>query len=81
MRITTRNAFRDSRGNPLRRAMLATALSLGSWGLYGLIESICKKGGVVPEKVKRHGLEQPETLRVLARQLTSLPPGWVVRLR
>ena len=67
MKITARNALRDSRGNPLKRAMVATALGLGSWRLFGLIESICKKGGVVPERVKRHSLEQPETVRVISR--------------
>src|SRR5208337_1224873 len=56
----------DSSGNPLKRAILATALSLGSWRLLGLIENICKRRGVDVEKVKRYGLEQRESIRVNA---------------
>jgi radical SAM superfamily enzyme YgiQ (UPF0313 family) len=66
MRITTRDALRDSAGNPLRRMVLATALSLGSWRLLGLIENMCRKRGVDLEKVKRYGLEQQDSIRVSA---------------
>ena len=64
MKITARNAVKDSSGNPLKRAIVATALSLGSWRLLGLIENICKRRGVDVEKVKRYGLEQRESIRV-----------------
>ena len=67
MKITRRNALKDSKGNLLRRTLVATSLSLGSWRLFGLIEGICKKRGVDVEKVRRYGLEQPETVRVIAR--------------
>jgi len=66
MRTTARNALKDSSGNPLKRAILATALSLGSWRLLGLIENMCKRRGVDLEKVKRHGLEQRESIRLNA---------------
>ncbi|MGD0477893.1 MAG: radical SAM protein [Nitrososphaerales archaeon] len=66
MRITARNALKDSSGNPLKRVLVATALGLGSWRLLGLIEDICKKRGVDLEKVKRYGLEQQESIRVNA---------------
>jgi len=66
MRITARDAVKDSSGNPLKRAMMATALSLGSWRLLGLIENICKRRGVDVERVKRFGLEQQQSFRVNA---------------
>ncbi len=64
MRTTARDALKDSSGNPLKRAIVATALSLGSWRLLGLIENICKRRGVDLEKVKRYGLEQRESIRL-----------------
>jgi radical SAM superfamily enzyme YgiQ (UPF0313 family) len=67
MKITRRNAVKDSKGNLLRRTLVATSLSLGSWRLMGIVESICKRGGVDVEKVKRYGLEEREALRVIAR--------------
>ena len=66
MRITARNALKDSHGNPLKRAIVGTALSLGSRRLLGLIEGICKKRGVDLERVKRYGLEQKESVQVSA---------------
>jgi radical SAM superfamily enzyme YgiQ (UPF0313 family) len=66
LRITARNALKDSSGNPIKRAILATGLSLGSWRLLGLIENICKRRGVDLEKVKRYGLEHRESIRVNA---------------
>jgi len=65
-KTAARNALKDSSGNPLKRAMLATALSLGSWRLLGLIENICKRRGIDLEKVKRYGLEQRESIRINA---------------
>ena len=67
MRITYRNAIRDSTGNLVKRAMVASALGLGSWGLLRIVERICKKRGVDLEKVRRHGLERREEIRVIAR--------------
>ncbi len=64
MRTVARNAMKDSSGNPLKRAVVTTALSLGSWRLLGLIENICKRRGVDLEKVKRYGLEQRENVRL-----------------
>jgi len=64
MRTVARNAMKDSSGNPLKRAVVTTALSLGSWRLLGLIENICKRRGVDLEKVKRYGLEQRESIRL-----------------
>jgi hypothetical protein len=66
MKTATRNAVRDSSGNPVKRAVIGTALSLGSWRLLGLIENICRRRGVDVEKVKRYGLEQRESIRVNA---------------
>jgi radical SAM superfamily enzyme YgiQ (UPF0313 family) len=66
MRTTARNALKDSHGSPLKRAAVATALRLGSWRLLGLIENICKRRGVDLEKVRRHGLEQRESIRLNA---------------
>jgi radical SAM superfamily enzyme YgiQ (UPF0313 family) len=66
-KITRRNALKDSTGNVVRRAMVASGLGLGSWGLMRLIEGICKKRGVDIEKAKRHGVGSGEELRVLAR--------------
>ena len=66
MRTAARDALKDTTGNPLKRAMLATALSLGSWRLLGLIENICKQRGVDLEKVKRHGLEQRASIQLSA---------------
>ena len=64
MRTAARNALRDSSGNPLKRAIVATSLSLGSWRLLGLIENICKRRGVDLEKAKRYGVEQRESIRL-----------------
>ena len=66
MRTTARDALKDTSGNPLKRAITATVLSLGSWRLLGLIENICKRRGVDLEKVKRHGLEQRERVQLSA---------------
>ncbi|MGD0318649.1 MAG: radical SAM protein [Nitrososphaerales archaeon] len=66
VRTTARNALKDSSGNLFKRAVVASALSLGSWRLLGLIENICKRRGVDLEKVKRYGLEQRESIRVNA---------------
>jgi radical SAM superfamily enzyme YgiQ (UPF0313 family) len=33
MKITSRNAMKDSSGNPLKRMLVATSLGLGSWRL------------------------------------------------
>jgi radical SAM superfamily enzyme YgiQ (UPF0313 family) len=67
MKITSRNAVRDSAGNPFKRMLVATSLRLGSWQLLRMVENICKRRGVDVEKVKRFGLERPEPLRVIAR--------------
>ncbi len=65
MKITRRNMVRDSSGNVVKRVMVASALGLGSWGLLRLVEGICKRHGVDLEKVKRHGIDRREEIRVL----------------
>ena len=67
MKITTRNAVKDSSGNVVKRAMVASALTLGSWGLLRIIERICKRRGVDLERVKHHGLEGRDEIEVIAR--------------
>ena len=67
MKITSRNAARDSSGNPLKRMLVATSLRMGSWRLFGLVENICKRRGVDTEKVKRYGVEPREPIKVIAR--------------
>lgn len=66
-KITHRNAVRDSTGNLVKRAMVASALGLGSWGLLRVVDGICKRRGVDLEKVKRHGLERRDEIRIVAR--------------
>ena len=66
MKITSRNALKDSKGNVVKRAVVASVLSFGSWGLLRLIEGICKRRGVDLERVKRFGVDGREAVQVIA---------------
>ncbi len=66
MKITTRNAVKDSTGNMMRRVVMASALSLGSWALLRMVEGICKRRGVDMERVRRHGLQGRDEIPVIA---------------
>lgn len=56
LKMTIRDGLRDSHGNFLVRAMMGSAINLGSWGLLLYIERLCKRRGVDLEKVKHFGL-------------------------
>jgi radical SAM superfamily enzyme YgiQ (UPF0313 family) len=66
MKMAQRDAMRDSKGNIVKRAAIASILNVGAWALLYVIERICKKKGVDVEKVKRYGLEG-EKVYVYAR--------------
>jgi radical SAM superfamily enzyme YgiQ (UPF0313 family) len=57
-KMVKRDALRDTKGNFGKRATMSIVLNLGAFGLLHFIESVCKKGGLDIEKVKRYGLDQ-----------------------
>jgi hypothetical protein len=56
-RVVSRDAVKDSKGNPISRGAVSLILYSGSWALLHTIENICKRRGLDLEKVKRYGLQ------------------------
>jgi len=56
MSMVVRDSVRESKGNFVKRAIVSSALRMGSFALLHYIEALCKKRGVDVEKLKRHGL-------------------------
>jgi radical SAM superfamily enzyme YgiQ (UPF0313 family) len=55
-KMVRRDAVKETRGNPFRRAAMSSTFNLGGWGLLYFIETLCKRRGLDLEKVKRYGL-------------------------
>jgi radical SAM superfamily enzyme YgiQ (UPF0313 family) len=56
-KVVSRDAVKDSKGNPISRGAVALVLYSGSWALLRAIENLCKRRGLDVEKVKRYGLQ------------------------
>jgi|SRR5579875_590135 radical SAM superfamily enzyme YgiQ (UPF0313 family) len=57
-KMASRNAMRDSGGNPLVRLATAAAISFGGKLMFQTIKTICKQRGIDVDKVNVHGLDR-----------------------
>ena len=71
-KMTSRNAARDSLGNPLVKAGTAGIISMGGWGMMKMVERLAKKRGVDVEKVKNYGIENGNTIKARTYAITSV---------
>ncbi|MCL4404575.1 radical SAM protein, partial [Candidatus Marsarchaeota archaeon] len=62
-KMALRNARKESKGNPMVKAGVASTISLGGWVMMKFVEKLAKKAGVDIDKVKRYGMDS-ETAKI-----------------
>ncbi|MCL5788525.1 MAG: B12-binding domain-containing radical SAM protein [Candidatus Marsarchaeota archaeon] len=55
-KMASRDAMRDSHGNPFARLATAGMIRFGGWVMMKYVEKICKDRGLDIDKVKRYGI-------------------------